>query len=274
MRPAKLRTSHWHQLPPQQQMLNSSLLFGVAAFLAAYGVGGVVHGHLATFPGLGIGVLHGATALLVALANLSLALALLSHLGDRYSRNQRGPGMPQFRRICYRLAGTLLAGAFIVWLLEVAGALPARGRFAGLAPEAEWPLAPVSLLWRFGLPFAEDGMVIRMIFAGLLLTVLWFLFARVFRWGRGAMACLGLMFVLGGAFVFGIASHGYAGGQALQGVVFPDMQEARATNPGEFHALILFAGWSGLILAAFGALGVSAAVVTPRSAIDSAAGIK
>ena len=274
MRPAKRRTSHWHQLPRQQQTLNSGALVITAAFMVAYGVGGVVHGHLATFPGSGFGTLHGTTALLVALASLSFATALLSYLSDRYSRIQRGPGLQGFRGICYRLAGALLAGAFIASLLEVTGALPVLGRFPGLAPGAEWPLAPVSLLWQFGLAFAEDGMIARMFLPGVLLLVLWLLFARVFRWARGALACLGLAVLLGGVFVFGLASHGYAGGYALQGIVLPEMQETRVTNPGEFHALILFAGWSGLVLAAFGVLSLSAAVITPRSVIDSAAGIK
>ncbi|WP_431127362.1 hypothetical protein [Variovorax paradoxus] len=274
MRPVKRRKSHWHQLPPQQQTLNSGALVSTAAFLVAYGIGGVVHGHLATFPGSGFGTLHGATALSVAMASLSFALALLSHLNDRYSRIQRGSGTQKFRGICYRLAGALLAAAFVAWLLEVTGALPVLGRFAGLAPDAEWPLAPVSLLWQFGLSFVRDDVVARMMLAGVLLLALWLLFARVFRWGRGAVACLGLMVLLGGVFVFGFASYGYAGGHALQGIVLPDMYETRIANPGEFHALILFAGWSGLILAAFGTLGLSAAVITPQSAIDSAAGIK
>ena len=274
MRPAKRRTSHWHQLPPQQQTLNSGALVSAAAFLLAYGVGGVMHGHLATFPGSGLGTLHGTTALLAALASLSLAVALLSHLGDRYSRVQRGPGLQRFRGVCYRLSGGLAVGAFVASLLEVTGALPVLGRFSGLAPQAEWPLAPVSQLWRIGLPFAQDGVVVRMFLVGILLLALWLLFARVLRWGRGAMVCLGLAVLLGGAFVFGLASHGYAGGNALQGIVLPEMQETRAANPGEFHALILFAGWSGVVLAAFGILSLSAAVITPRSHVDSAAGIK
>jgi hypothetical protein len=274
MRPAKRRTSHWHQLPPQQQTLNTGALVSAAAFLLAYGVGGVVHGHLATFPGSGLGTLHGTTALLAALASLSLVAALFSHLGDRYSRIQRGPGLQRFRGVCYRLGGGLAVSAFVASLLEVTGALPVLGRFPGLAPEAEWPLAPVPLLWRAGLHFAQDGVVARMFLVGVLLLALWLFFSRVLRWGRGAMVCLGLAVLLGGAFVFGLASHGYAGGRALQGIVSPEMLEIRAENPGEFHALVLFAGWSGLVLAAFGVLSLSAALITPRSHVDSAAGIK
>jgi hypothetical protein len=248
--------------------------------LLAYGLAGIVYGHLAMLTPAGFLDMPGASAWLAAMAGFALTLTTGHWLmakpvpsmppGPRFTLTThtiwRAPGQP-LRQVQLRTAlppepsrrmrtpslqGILLLIAAVAALSALVGAaMQSMGMSAftrptiALAPRAEWLLWPLPHVWRWLLPLSRDYIVTALTLIGGGLIVI-SAFLETFK-VRGAWVPVGIVVPILVAFAsLGSAAYDFAVARGLGTLHDADMVQALAVDPGRHNAYTFISLWTAI----------------------------
>ena len=241
--------SDWAKLPPAQRMVNSCMLAVAVFVMAFYAIAGLVFGYLHFFVLEGFVLVGGLPALGVALGSGALALGWSSHLWQRHSSSASANRCEGLRWSAYVVWALAWVMALVVGLAS--SAPPSAW---GMAPNAEWMLAPLPWLWRFFLGFASDRVVLRLVLIGIGALLVGVMFAKLKVWPRGAFLGMGIAVCMLGAFLLGDASYQYAAARKLGGLAANELVQGLVTKPGAYNAWTFLCWWTGWATVALGSL--------------------
>lgn len=248
--------------------------------LLAYGLAGLVYGHLAMLTPAGFLGMPGASAWLTATAGFALAFAIVhwlvvepvpaAPLAPRFTLTThtiwRAPGQP-LRQVQLRTAlppapsgrmrtpslqGILLLVAVIAALSALVGAaMQSLGMSAftrpriGMAPRSEWLLWPLPHVWRWLLPLSRDYIVTALALMGGALIAL---SAALEKFKvRGAWVPVGVVVpILVALASLGSAAYDFAVARGLGTLRDADVVQALATDPGRHNAYTFISLWTAI----------------------------
>ncbi|WP_231402440.1 hypothetical protein [Caenimonas aquaedulcis] len=258
--------SHFRSLLPDQRFLNSCGLATFCCVLAAYSVAGILYGQLPFFVLSGFIDLDGIAALLASLGSGAWAAGAASHLWQRHWSGAQTDNCVAFRRACYRVCWITWALAVVVIVLGFWEVFHLR-RPWGVSPSSEWPLAPLPWVWHYGLRFASNGYVVRLLVLGAGAITLFLLLARLRVLPRVIFALMAAVLALAGSYFIGDASYWYAAARDMGPVSDPDLRAALAANPGLYNAHTFVRLWSGLLALSVSALLLAGAIFLPAQVV-------
>ncbi|MBI5277480.1 MAG: hypothetical protein HY854_13575 [Burkholderiales bacterium] len=250
---------------PTQRFLNTAALACLATCLAGYAMAGIVFGFLPFFVLEGFAELSGIPALFVSLGCAALALvlanaALLMHRYGLSATAEQGRG---FRRLC-AIAGAV---CWAIALLAEFGGPPSVVRPIGLAPRAEWLLAPLPWVWRAFLHLGDDRMLARLLIPAFLAFLLALLLQKKLPLPRVALGLYGLVFSLVAMPFLGNASYSYAAARNLGGLGSPERMAELQQVPGLYNAWTFCAWWAGMTGLFLSAVVIAASFLLPPHAM-------
>jgi hypothetical protein len=259
--------SHFGQLHPEQRFVNSAGLAALVLLLALYALCGWVFGVLPVFVLDGFLPLQGVPAVAGAVGSAALAFAWGTHLAQRHWSGASAKACEGMRQAAYWISGAGWALAAVSVVVVIVADLHFLARPLGLAPKAEWMLAPLPWVWPRAVVFARDAFVVRLIVAGAIFVVLFLLFHKL-AWTRCKMVFLGLVLWTAGLYFIGDGAYLYAAARALGGLRLPPLEQALQADPGLHNAWTWLAWWGGWTSVAFGTLVLAGALFLPRSTLS------
>lgn len=252
-----------------------------APICLAYGLAGLIYGHLAMLTPAGFIDMPGACAWLTSLGAFALAagaahgLAFTAaqphtlHAGTRLTTHTvRGaPAQPArqvqvattsptparpalllpdgFLGLCLLVAAIACASALAGRALQSIGLDVFQRPAIALAPRAEWPLWPLPWIWRALIPLARNDLVLALLGLGVLLLLLCGLLER--RRVRGAWALAGVVLpMLFAAAQFGSAAYDYAMARGLADAQDAQVIAAFAQAPGRHNMYTFISLWNAI----------------------------
>ena len=256
-------------------------LLGSVPVAIAYGSAGLIYGHLAMLTPFGFIAMPGACAWLAAIAGFALAVVAIDLLVGGFrvkpatlpvrhivgTRTVWRSGEHPVQAIRFRTAlppapavsrfptgrWGLRGAGLLVAAIAGASALVGRGLMAlgldvftrpviAFAPQAEWPLWPLTTVWPVLLPLARDDLVLGLIVTGVLLF-----FASQFlasRKVRGAWLPLAFTLPLMVAAAYlGSAGYDFAAARGLGGLQDADLVRGLARDPGRHNFYAFLSLW-------------------------------
>ena len=235
--------SHFGLLHPEQRFVNSAGLAALVLLLALYALCGLVFGVLPVFVLEGFMPMQGVLAVAGAVGSAALAFGWGTHLVQRHWSTASTHRSEALRQASYWISGAGLALAAVSVVAVLVADLHFLARPLGLAPKAEWMLAPLPWLWPPAVVFARDAFVIRLIVAGAIFVVLFLLFHKL-GWTRCKMVFLGLVLWTAGLYFIGDGAYLYAAARALGGLRVPPLEQALLARTRE--ALTASVQWEEL----------------------------
>jgi hypothetical protein len=259
--------SHFADIRPEQRLLSSTALAVMSFVLWLYALSGLMFGYLPVFVLDRFLTLQGVPAVLGAVGSAALGFGWSIHLFERHWSTASAERCAALRRTAYQFSGLAWAVAACVLFVMVALDIHALGRPIGLAPRAEWMLAPLPSLWRFAVAFSRDAVEVRLFVVGTASVLGMLLFQKGLPWPRGMMACIGLLLWTVGLLFVGHGAFQYAAARGLGGLILTEVRQAWSSDPGLHNAWTWLAWWGGLCCLAAGTLVLYASLILPRETL-------